>query len=119
MHDPLSTTIKAAVERAIATQLPTIIKAVKQAAPAAEPDIDRFYPIKETASRLGKSPCTIWSLERQGKMPPRERLGGTVGYRSSTIKTILADWVNLEPMVVPNSAIKKGERRGRGKAMAS
>jgi predicted DNA-binding transcriptional regulator AlpA len=87
MRDAVFAAIEAAVERAIVAQLPTIIEAVKQAAPAAESDIDQFYPIKKAAARLGKSSSTIWRLERQGKMPPRERLGGTVGYCSSTIKT--------------------------------
>ncbi len=112
MHDPLSAVIEAAVSRAIDAQLPTIIEAVKNAANNPPPEQDRFYPIKEAATLLGKSPSTIWRLERSGQMPPRERLGGSVGYRASTIKTIL-DGIGFERIAAPETAIKKGERRGR------
>ena len=85
--------IEAAVERAFTAKLPTIVQAIRSAvAPAAGPD--RFVPMGEAAKTLGTTPSTVWRLEKRGALPPRERLGGRVGYRQSTLDSILR---NLSP----------------------
>lgn len=115
MSDPLSAAVQAAVERAIDARLPIIIEALKSATTPASAEPDRFYRLTAAADRLGLSPSSIWRLEREGKLPPREKLGGSTGYRESTLKKIL-DGLSTEPVPPPTGAIKKGERRGGRRA---
>lgn len=92
MSDPLGAAIEAAVGRAFAAQLPTIIEAVKSAAnpPAPPPpsNEDRFVRMVEAARLLGVNRATIWKWEKSGKLPPRRHIGGAVGYLLSDIKKI-------------------------------
>ncbi len=117
MSDPLSAAVEAVVQRAIVAQLPAIIDAIKiEIAVAAAPaPSDRFIPIAKAADLLGMTPSTVWRLERTGKLPAREKIGGRVGYRQSTIDAILAG-ASTEPLRVPTKAIRKGEKRGGRKA---
>lgn len=101
MNDPLSTTIQHAVDRAIDARLPQIVEAIKTAQPVYQPD--SFIKISVAAKRLGLSPSSIWRLERQGKLPPRERLGSSIGYRESTIKQILEN-LDRERIQAPSTA---------------
>lgn len=110
MSDPLSETIQHAVDRAIEARLPDIVEAIKSAQPTYQPD--SFVKISAVAERLGMSPSSIWRLEREGKLPPRERLGGSIGYRESTLRNLLEN-LDSEKIPAPATAIKKGEKRGR------
>lgn len=109
MSDPIGAAIEAAVQRALDARLPTIINALRSVT-APEPE-DRFIPIREAAKMIGTTPTNAWRLERLGRLPPREKIAGRLGYRLSTIKAILAG-VGTGPMTAPASAIKSGERRG-------
>ena len=116
MGDPISAAIEAAVANAIEAQLPRIIEAVRGAVAVPSVTYESFVPMSEASRRLGMTPSTVWRLERQGKLPSREKIGGRVGYRQSTLDGILAG-ASTEPIPPPASAIKKGERRG-GRAAA-
>lgn len=82
---PFEAAIAAAVERALDAKLPTIIEALRNATATQ----DRFVPMREAAKVLGMTPSTAWRLERRGLLPPREHMGGHVGYRRSTLDSIL------------------------------
>ncbi len=107
MADPLSETIHQAVDRAIEAWLPEIVEAIKTAQPVYRPD--SFIKMSIAAKRLGLSPSSIWRLERQGKLPPRERLGSSIGYRESTIKQILEN-LDRETIPAPSTANMPRER---------
>jgi predicted DNA-binding transcriptional regulator AlpA len=90
--DPLSAAIEAAVERAVAAQIPKIVEAVKSSAqpppPPPNPTEDRFVRMAEVARLLGINRATVWKWERAGKLPARRRVGSAVGYLMSDIKAI-------------------------------
>jgi predicted DNA-binding transcriptional regulator AlpA len=90
--DPLSVAIEAAVQRAVAAQLPSIIEAVQSATvtppiPPPQPE-DRLVRTAEAARLIGVNRATIWKWEKDGKLPPRRRIGTTAGYLLSDIKKI-------------------------------
>lgn len=122
MGDPLSAAIETAVARALDERLPPLLEAAIKASlatlsnSAVEPE--RFLPMSEVAERLNTTPSTIWRLERAGKYPPRERVGGRVGYKLSTLNAILAN-IGTAPIPAPAAAIKPGEKRGGRRARAS
>jgi predicted DNA-binding transcriptional regulator AlpA len=88
--NPFEAAIEAAVERALDAKVPTIIEALRSAMPA--PASDRFVPIREAAPKfLGMTPSTAWRLEKRGLLPPREHMGGHVGYRLSMLDSILSN----------------------------
>lgn len=92
MSDPLGAAIEAAVTRAVAAQLPTLIAALKQAQPQAPqpppPGEDRFCRMVEVARLLGVNRSTCWKWEKSGKLPPRRHIGTASGYLLSDIKRI-------------------------------
>ena len=110
MSDPIGAAIEAAVVRAIAAQLPHIVEAVAQRVTVHVPEPpDRFVPMREAAEMLGIHQTTVWRLERLGNLPTRERVGGRVGYRLSTLKAILADVASKPtlPSVAEKAALAK------------
>lgn len=111
MSDPFSAAVEAAVARAISAHIPTIIEAVRQAAITPTPAPDRFISIREAAAVLGMSSSSAWRLERLGKLPPREKIGGRCGYRQSTLDAILKG-IGTGPLPAPPNPIKSGEKRG-------
>jgi excisionase family DNA binding protein len=91
VSDPLSAAVEAAVIRAIEAQFPKIIKAL--AAAASAPTLppsgeDRFLKTGEAARLLGIHRSTIARLEKSGKLPPRRRVGASVGYLESDLSAI-------------------------------
>lgn len=116
MTDIIGAAFEAAISRVLDAKLQPILDALAKATkapPADEPD--RFVRMSEVQGLVGLSSASIWRLERKGKMPARERMGGSVGYRMSTIKGILAS-LSTDTPEPPKSAIKPGERRGKKKA---
>ena len=113
MTDIIGAAFEAAISRVLDAKLQPILDALAKSAatpPADEPD--RFVRMAEVKDLIGLSPSSIWRLERAGRMPARERMGGSVGYRMSTIKTILGS-LSTDTPAPPNAAIKRGERRGK------
>lgn len=91
MSDPLSAAIEAAVERAVAAQMPKFIAAVSNAKPTAAPptvEADRFVRMDEAARLLGVHRATLLRHEKAGTLPPRRKLGRAAGWLMSEIAAI-------------------------------
>jgi predicted DNA-binding transcriptional regulator AlpA len=117
--DIIGAAFEAAISRVLDAKRQPILDALAKSAavpPADEPD--RFVRMSEVKDLIGLSPSSIWRLERAGRMPARERMGGSVGYRMSTIKAILAS-LSTDTPTPPKSAIKSGEIRRRKVPAAS
>jgi predicted DNA-binding transcriptional regulator AlpA len=93
--DPLSALIEAAVERVFARELPKLIDAFPQPAPApvmalADEHDDRFVTLGEAADNiLCCHRTTALRYEHVGKLPPRRTLGGRTGWLMSELRTAL------------------------------
>lgn len=97
MSDPLSAAVEAAVARAVAAQIPTIVEKLREVMPApllpppATENDERFVKLAGVCKRLGMHKTTVYRAIARGDLPALERLpSGLGGYRESTLLTILA-----------------------------
>lgn len=94
MTDPLTAAIEAAVERALDRKLPALFEKHTPPPPTPRPlapptEGERFVTLREAGARLRCHRTTLLRMEKDGRIPPRRRLGQRTGWLQSEVEAFL------------------------------